>query len=116
MVTIKLMGSRTLWHKAITIHRYCTSGTRCRSTELNNSDADVSHRGAEEEHGLTAPTGDQLHGDLEINFNGTPWEEDIWADKEDLIATKNSIITISKAYQIGLRPKLTCADRLQRPS
>ena len=100
-MTIKLMGSRTLWHKAINMHWYCTGGTRCRSTELDNSDADVSHRGAEEEHGLTAPTGDQPHGDLEIDFNGTPWEEDIWADKEDLVATKNSIITISKSLHVS---------------
>ena len=56
---------------------------------------------AEEEHGPTALTGDQPHGNLEIDFNGTPWEEDIWADKEDLATTKSSIITISKSLHIS---------------
>ena len=69
-----------------------------------------------EDHGPSAPTGAQTHGELEIDFNGTPWEEDIWADKEDLAATKNFIVTISKAYQIELRPEPTCTDRLRRPS
>ena len=56
---------------------------------------------AEEEHGPTTPTGDQPHGDLEIDFNSTPWEEDIWADKEDLAVTKSSIITISKSLHVS---------------
>ena len=67
---------------------------------------------AEEEHGLTALTGDQPHGDLEINFNGTPWEEDIWADKENLAATKNFIVTISEALYVSdtlvMPPNLSC--------
>ena len=56
---------------------------------------------AEEEHGPTAPTGDQPHGELEIDFNGMPWEEDIWVDKEVLVTTKNSIITISKSLHVS---------------
>ena len=67
---------------------------------------------AEEEHGPTAPTGDQLHSDLEINFNGIPWEEDIWVDKEDLAAMKNFIVTISKALYVSdtlvVPPNVSC--------
>ena len=54
-----------------------------------------------EDHGPSAPTGAQTHGKLEIDFNGTPWEEDIWADKEDLVAAKNSIITVSKSLHVS---------------
>ena len=51
---------------------------------------------AKEDHAET-----QTHGELEIDFNGMPWEEDIWADKEDLVATKNSIITVSKSLHVS---------------
>ena len=98
---------------------------------------------AKEDHGPTAPTGTQTHGELEIDFNGTPWEEDIWADREDLVTAKNSIITVSKSLQVNdarrapnvslsisvelrrcicrlylskLELEPICADRLQRPS
>ena len=54
----------------------------------------------------TTTKGDQdpstpTRGELEIDFNSTPWEEDIWADKEDLATTKSSIITISKSLHIS---------------
>ena len=38
---------------------------------------------------------------VEIDFNGTPWEEDIWHDKEYLVATKNATITIGKALHVS---------------
>ena len=38
----------------------------------------------------------------EIDFKDTFWEEDIWHNKEDLVATKNATITIGKALHVSV--------------
>ena len=37
----------------------------------------------------------------EIDWNGTPWEEDIMADHEDLMAVKGAIITLSQNFNVS---------------
>ena len=42
----------------------------------------------------------------EIDWNGTPWQEDIFDDNEDMRAARNAILTLNEALTISISPVL----------
>jgi hypothetical protein len=38
--------------------------------------------------------------DQEIDRNGSPWEEDIFKDNEDMRTVKNSILTLNASFKV----------------
>ena len=50
----------------------------------------------------SAPAAEDLsYGDEDIDFEGTPWADDIWQDKEALVTLKDANIVIGKTLYVS---------------